>query len=530
MGSLPALVVEIPILISLSLEPIGFWICGFLLAFLFVIFCDRLQEKSWKKLIFYTYLLSLFTNLLVYDWLANSIHNITGLSLGMGLLMVVCFSLVSHLRFVFPAIVWKFAGTKYRNFWLFPVFAFLGDVFIPQVLPLYWGSSLGGSSWFASVASGFGVFGLGFYLFLFPAFAFTSAENFEILRKNRRKAALSILALAFLFLLPLFGSQTFRWLQDSAENSKTVRTLVVQPNTALSRKELMENQEYMTASMQKIVTLVERSLQEKGKTFDLIVLPESAIPFHGTNKTEESVKAGIYSPTFDELVHWIVRETGADLVYNEIGYSEGKLLNQMTVLHANTLQKETYTKQKLLAFGEYIPLEEYFPSLRSVFTETSNYKAGKIHKLLHTNTRDGELVAFIPSICYESVYPSLISDFLEGKEKPGFLLNITNDAWFDSRKESYQHSDIARLRTIENNLPMIRSTVSGVSRVFDSQGIDLISPLEFKTAGAMSIDLQVTENKRSLYRFTGNWPLLAVSFLILGIIFYRVRKFDRSRS
>jgi apolipoprotein N-acyltransferase len=70
-------------------------------------------------------------------------------------------------------------------------------------------------------------------------------------------------------------------------------------------------------------------------------------------------------------------------------------------------------------------------------------------------------------ICYEAIFPGMV---LGGAERPGWIVSITNDAWFGEGTGPWQHYAMARYRTIESGLPMARAASGGVSAIIDSYG------------------------------------------------------------
>ena len=134
--------------------------------------------------------------------------------------------------------------------------------------------------------------------------------------------------------------------------------------------------------------------------------------------------------------------------------------------------KPVYDKIKLLVFGEYFPGIERFPFLRKIFPYFgSNLTAGK-----DVQVQDLEGTRFGWQICYESLFDQ-ISRKLAQKQAQ-VLVNITNDSWYGSWQEPYQHLSMDFARAIEVRRPLIRSTNTGYSGVIHADGtVDKISPL-----------------------------------------------------
>jgi apolipoprotein N-acyltransferase len=123
-----------------------------------------------------------------------------------------------------------------------------------------------------------------------------------------------------------------------------------------------------------------------------------------------------------------------------------------------------------------------------------DFSAGAGRQLL----RIGALPPVSPLICYEVIFPGRVA----GAERPGWLLNITNDAWFGHSAGPYQHLAAARLRAVEEGLPMVRAAQTGISAVFGPRGEErarlalgetgwVLSPLPAALAPTMFVELRL---------------------------------------
>lgn len=163
-----------------------------------------------------------------------------------------------------------------------------------------------------------------------------------------------------------------------------------------------------------------------------------------------------------------------------------------------------YDKHHLVPFGEYFPggdLAARFGLRGFAAREGDGYSAGPGPQVIDF----GAAGRGLPLICYEAVFPQ---DVAGAAERPDFLLQITNDAWFGRYIGPYQHLAQARMRAIEQGLPLVRAANTGVSAVIDPWG-RTIAELPLGEAGYVDAALPAPL-PATLYARTGDWPILAV--------------------
>jgi apolipoprotein N-acyltransferase len=121
---------------------------------------------------------------------------------------------------------------------------------------------------------------------------------------------------------------------------------------------------------------------------------------------------------------------------------------------------EAVDKTHLVPFGEYMPLRGLVP-VRLV-QGTADFASGGGLRAV----RLPGVPSFAGLICYEVIFPGAVTP----AERPGFLVNITNDAWFGISAGPWQHLAAARMRAVEEGLPLVRAAQTGVSAVLDARG------------------------------------------------------------
>ncbi len=132
-----------------------------------------------------------------------------------------------------------------------------------------------------------------------------------------------------------------------------------------------------------------------------------------------------------------------------------------------------YDKSHRVPFGEYVPFRDWVPLMNKLAPYDYDYEvlAGQGHPALPIVGRDNRTYTFGANICYEDTDPSISPPYVAG-DGPGvdFLVNVSNDGWFDGAAEHEQHLAISRFRAIECRRGLARSVNMGVSAVIDGNG------------------------------------------------------------
>lgn len=197
---------------------------------------------------------------------------------------------------------------------------------------------------------------------------------------------------------------------------------------------------------------------------------------------------------------------------------EFKAWNSLAEIDDEGNVRNIYDKYHLVPFGEYTPdfLSDSLSFLGlGMLVEGFSYSRGEGIRTLH---RDGMPPVGV-LICYEIIFPGAVVD---PKDRPDWLLNITNDAWYGTFSGPYQHLLQTRVRAIEEGLPVIRSAGTGISAVIDSYG-RIVKSLSLNKQGVIISNLPVKKNGVTLYSIYGDWIffILAISFYGLNTLLQR---------
>jgi len=268
--------------------------------------------------------------------------------------------------------------------------------------------------------------------------------------ERRRNFVLPTLAVLSLAALGLFGVLRLSQAATAYEPDLTVR--IVQPALEQLQKWDPDNKDSVLSTYFRL-SAPEGAPLTKGT---LLVWPESAFPFALTQDAGVLAAIAELLPAGTALVTGAYREeyppNGEREVYNTI-YAIGE---DGTILDA-------YDKVHLVPFGEYAPFSGLLARLGIRQLVPSSFTPGPFRRALEIPFAP----PFLPLICYEVIFSGQL---LGEGERPAFLLNLTNDGWFGRTTGPYQHFHFARVRSVEEGLPLVRGANTGISAVIDPYG------------------------------------------------------------
>ena len=177
---------------------------------------------------------------------------------------------------------------------------------------------------------------------------------------------------------------------------------------------------------------------------------------------------------------------------------------------------DRHDKTVLVPFGEYVPLRALFGSLQAVasgLADVGDLTPGESVRQLRGLGRVGAEYAPALLICYEVVYPGVVNRAV--RDGARLLLNTTNDAWYGRSSAPHQFLDIAKLRSAEHGLPMLRDANTGVTAVIDASGAVLEETPIFERRLLM-VDVPPARAGATVYTRLGDWPLAVSGALLSG--------------
>lgn len=208
-------------------------------------------------------------------------------------------------------------------------------------------------------------------------------------------------------------------------------------------------------------TLTASALPGQAAPRDLVVWPESALPFYYGLDADLTSGFRNYQKTLGTpLLFGAITVKGTVKAKGKEVYRLG---NSAVLLDDSGEKAYAYDKIHLVPFGEYVPLKGILSFIDKMVAGIGDYEPGK--QYVRGRLPEGE---FATVICYEIIFPGLVRKFF--RDGGDFLVTITNDAWFGRTAGPYQHWSMAVLRAVENRKPVIRAANTGVSGFIDSSG------------------------------------------------------------
>lgn len=190
--------------------------------------------------------------------------------------------------------------------------------------------------------------------------------------------------------------------------------------------------------------------------------------------------------------------------------SDMKVANSLLAIDDQGRIRATFDKFHLVPFGEYVPLSEWLP-LERITQGVGAFTPGPGPVTLGLPG----LPPVSPLICYEIIFPGHVTD---GSGNARWMLNLTNDAWYGKTAGPHQHFVSARLRALEEGLPVVRVAGTGISAIVDAYG-RVRESLSLGEKGFVDGDLPMPAPRRPVYARYGDGPPLGLALLALILAF-----------
>ena len=355
----------------------------------------------------------------------------------------------------------------------------------------------------AQTGSLIGLWGL---TFLSVAIFASPAVLIDGFSRGRRPWIAPALALVVLIAMGAFGVVRLS-LHPTALTKVKLR--IMQPN--LEQDERF-NYSAKAAVMQKYLTLSDRASgpQSTGvRDVNILIWPESAFPFFLTREADAMAQIADLLPKGTVLITGAVRAPELPP-----GVKITRAYNSIYVIDHDGSVLSVYDKLHLVPFGEYLPYQDWMEKLG--FEQLTKVRGGFIPGTVRRSLEIPNAPRALPLICYEAIFPG---DIATRDERPGWIINLTNDGWFGISTGPYQHLQQVRLRAIEEGLPVVRAANTGISAVIDPMG-RVVAELGLGLEGVLDSRLP-SAIPPTIYVRAGDKP---AAILIIAALIFVIRR------
>ncbi len=455
-----------------------------------------------------------------FHWIAYVAQNFGGMPLPIALGLLGLFCLVAGPQMV----AFYFVGFRLRFgverlplslrplFWasLYTAFEYLAR--FPKIFPEHLGNTFLA---FPYVAQSAAIGGVSLLSFL----ALFVGASLAYLRLAGSRAWPSALASVLLLsALSLWGRGELKRIPQLP--SQTINVGIVQHNMEEVEK-IAQTTSGINSAFDSILTrLLQRSkqLHDGPVKPDLLLWPETSYPIVFPTGSQY---LGHNAMGYANLVKTNIAAMNTPLLFGGYENDGVKDYNAAFLLNGEGRIDATYRKNVLLVFGEYFPLDHWFPSLKKINPLMGDFGRGPGPEPLPFSFQ-GKSMPLGVNICYEAILPNFMRGYATGGAR--LLVNLTKDSWFGDTFEPWQHLQLSALRSIEHRLPMVRATNTGLSGLILPTGeIKLLSD-PFEEAWATLAVPVPLEPIFTLYTAFGEWFAWATILLSLSLGAYAFRK------
>lgn len=375
------------------------------------------------------------------------------------------------------------------------------DAWLPHLFPYGLGHAFWQSPVWMQGAEATGIEGTTFVVVLL------AAGLVEWLRHPRDRRGVASLGIAIAVVAGWLGLGALRMehVLEAEAVAPRIKVLLVQPDIQPSRKTRRD-----VETRRGIEDLLIRLSDQGGAaSHDLVVWPEGAWPWewdsHRSGTLGDEARRGA-AVLADTVARW-----QRPVLFGTITRPASRSRNSLVLLGPDGVEKARYDKRRLLAFGEYMPLRDVFPSIRGRIRGVGDLEEGDSFVPLEV-----EPFRLAPSICYEAIHGPLIREAVRATGA-SILVNLTNDGWFGPSGAPAQHLMVQVPRAVEQRIPLLRDTMTGISAVVEASGVVAVRT-GIGEATALSVEVPVPDLGPTLFQRLGPWFAGACGWSTLVLI------------
>lgn len=516
------------ILIGTSYIPFQPWAIFFGLVPLFLFWS---KTTSPKQAFIAGWVSQFILTLIGFHWVAYTAIEFGHFPVWAGLLTLVGFASVAHLHYAFAGLIAVYLSNRFqiKKSWFFG-FAALAFALCEERYPMIFPWHLG-YPWLwaqfpgAQFADVIGFQGLNIVTIAVNALIASAIASGILLKPHQRESGqrpfvFATIAAALLVGVNFAGQgREAKWKKTDA----SVEVLAVQGNIGNFDKVMAEQgRNFRIPIIQKYISLSREALL-KHPTAQVMIWPETAFP--------DVLDQGFLNDPSAATLRQFIQSVNVPLLTGSYSYDPKlkQTYNGFFFVHSDgTVTEPPYRKSILLIFGEYFPLSEYIPYMSKLFPDLGSFGRGNGPSVMTTEIA-GEEVSVGAQICYEGLYPWFSSGLSQSGAQ--IFTNVTNDSWFGSNFEPYQHLYMTLARAIEFRRPLVRSTNTGITTAVLASGEILEkSPIGVEWAGSFKVPYIKNPEHTFFERFEGMWFFILLIAFVLIAFLARVPRSQRKAS
>ena len=343
-----------------------------------------------------------------------------------------------------------------------------------------------------------GTYGISFII------VFVNVTIYDALNKKlKRKRIIGEAVLAFILILviSLYGYIRINQIGSSGKLAEYIDVSLIQGN-------IDQNIKWNPKVQHETINIYRHlSLEKRSTRSGLTVWPETAAPFFFQD----------INSMHNEIVN-IAKASGDWFIFGSPSYVKEcdddeeciSYLNSAFLVSPQGIVTGRYDKVHLVPYGEYVPLQKWFPFISKLVVGVGDFRSGKGYYPLVTNNHK-----FGVLICYEGIFPEASRMYKQGGAD--LLVNITNDAWFGETSAPFQHLSMTVFRAVENRLFLVRSANTGISAIIDPTG-RIIAQTELFTNTALRDTVKLINIKTVYSTYGDSFVLICMISLICCFI------------
>jgi len=465
-----------------------------------------LRESTLTSAIFTGFFTGLLHETILLSWIIPTLTNHAQFSFTYAFSLTIIMSAILAINFVVFTVLVHFLSKKPYHLFVLP-FLWVSIEFVRSYGQLAFPWELIGYSqykWitliqFSDIS---GVYGVSGFVVLINVCIFICLLFCYQMTWNKQNVSKSLLALSITFFvcIPIiiltYGSKQIQQMDHNSDQKQYKKVMIVQPSILQDEKWEGDNRIPITQKM------VNMTFQGKNKAVDLVVWPETALPYALHSKHQ-----------LRQFVLQSMKQMNAGLIVGSLSFIEEHQqttnFNSAYVIDKKGHIQSRYDKVSLVPFSEFLPYS-FLKNLWMFYgAPDDKFKPGKVGQVHQLD--DFQLGI---QICFEIIFPQYARILTANGSN--LLINISNDGWFGQTASPYQHFSMAIFRAVENKRALIRCANTGISGIIDPCG-RIISQSQLYETTSIIHQVPIVENKHTFYSKWGDF--FAIGSMIISLLF-----------